>query len=191
MVNIYAPNVENEQFEFIKKIYDVCASLKNVIIAGDFNAVSNAKDRIGSNVKKLKKYETEWNIFLKNFNMKECNYEKEMSVLERMTWTNGMVNSKIDKAFVSKNLRGKFEYNSIIETCKTDHKAIFSNFSFESPCLKKEKPRNSKPWRLNENILEEKCVKDGVEEICGKIPTLKLKHDKIWYDYFIIEIISF
>ena len=70
-VNIYAPNLEKEQFEFIKKMYDVCASLKNVIIAGDFNAVSNAKDRIGSNVKKLKKYETEWNNFIKNFNMRE------------------------------------------------------------------------------------------------------------------------
>ena len=111
--------------------------------------------------------------------------------VQYLIWTNGMVSSKIDKIFVSKNLSGKFEYNSIIETCKTDHKAIFSNLSFESPCLKKEKPCNYKPWRLNEKILEEKCVKEGVEEICGKISTLKLKHDKLWYDFFIIEIISF
>ena len=39
--------------------------------------------------------------------------------------------------------------------------------------------------------MEEKCVKEGVEEICGKISTLKLKHDKLWYDFFINEIISF
>jgi len=73
LVNIYAPNVENEQFEFINKMYDVCASVKNIILAGDFNAVTKAKDRIGSKVQKLKKYETYWNNFIKNLNLVECN----------------------------------------------------------------------------------------------------------------------
>ena len=63
LVNIYAPNLENEQFEFINKMYDVCANLKNIILAGDFNAVNKARDRIGAKEKKLKKYETEWNLF--------------------------------------------------------------------------------------------------------------------------------
>ena len=103
-INIYAPNVENEQLEYINKMYDVCASMKNIIIAGDFNAVSKAKDRIGSNVKKLKKYENEWNCFFKNFNLMECKYKNEIDVSERMTWTNGVVSSKIDKIFYSKNL---------------------------------------------------------------------------------------
>ena len=35
-------------------MYDVCASVKNIILAGDFNAVSRASDRVGSSVKKLK-----------------------------------------------------------------------------------------------------------------------------------------
>ena len=32
LVNIYAPNLESEQFEYINKMYDVCANLKNIII---------------------------------------------------------------------------------------------------------------------------------------------------------------
>ena len=55
-------------------MYDVCASVKNVILAGDFNAVTRASDRVGSNVRKLKKYESEWNQFIKNLNLVECNY---------------------------------------------------------------------------------------------------------------------
>jgi len=55
LVNIYAPNLENEQFEFINKMYDVCANLKNIILAGDFNAVNKARDRIGAKEKKIKK----------------------------------------------------------------------------------------------------------------------------------------
>jgi exonuclease III len=93
LVNIYAPNLENEQFDFINKMYDVCANVKNIILAGDFNAVSKAKDRIGSKVKKLKKFENEWNLFLKILNLVECNYDKEMSLEEKMTWSNGIVSS--------------------------------------------------------------------------------------------------
>ena len=57
--------------------------------------------------------------------MIECKYKYRMNDSERMTWTNGVVSSKIDKVFVSNNLIGNFEYESVIETCKTDHKAIF------------------------------------------------------------------
>ena len=146
--------------------------MKNIIIAGDFNAVSKAKDRIGSNVKKLKKYENEWNCFFKNFNLMECKYKNEIDVSERMTWTNGVVSSKIDKIFYSKNLLGNFEYDSIFETCKTDHKAVFSNFSLEINSLNQSKLCKYKPWRLNEKILGEKSVKDGIEEICQNITTL-------------------
>ena len=45
---------------------------------------------------------------------------------------------------------GHFEFDSIIETCKTDHKAIFSILSLESNSLNLEKPCKYKPWRLNE-----------------------------------------
>jgi endonuclease/exonuclease/phosphatase (EEP) superfamily protein YafD len=33
-------------FEFITKMYDVCSSVKNIILAGDFNAVTRASENI-------------------------------------------------------------------------------------------------------------------------------------------------
>ena len=79
-----------------KNMYEVCANVKNIIMAGDFNAVSMTKDRIGSNVKTLKKYEIEWNLFFKNYNLVESDYEKiDIKKEEKMTWTNNKISSKI------------------------------------------------------------------------------------------------
>jgi exonuclease III len=197
LVNIYAPNVENEQFEFINKMYDVCASVKNIILAGDFNAVTKAKDRIGSKVQKLKKYETYWNNFIKNLNLVECNYDKVLSSEDKMTWSNGAVSSKIDKIFYFKDLNGKFLYSSIKETCKSDHKAVFADFKLRHESLNNddvnsnEKPRKYRPWRMNDKILEDKSVIEGVEETCKKIKNYKDKYGKLWYDFFISDIINF
>jgi len=196
LVNIYAPNLENEQFEFINKMYDVCANLKNIILAGDFNAVNKARDRIGAKEKKLKKYETEWNLFFKNLNLIESNYEKVMSDVEKMTWSNNSVSSKIDKVFHNKDLIGRFLYQSIKETCKSDHKAVFAKFEFQTLNIndknkKKDKLKKYTPWRLNDEILEDKNVIEGVENICKKINSYKEKYEKTWYDNFIKEVINF
>lgn len=197
LVNIYAPNIENEQFEFINKMYDVCASVKNIILAGDFNAVTKAKDRIGSKVQKLKKYEIYWNNFIKNLNLVECNYDKVLNSEDKMTWSNGVVSSKIDKIYYFKDLTGKFLYSSIKETCKSDHKAVFENFKLRHESLnnddvnRNEKPRKYRPWRMNDKILEDKSVIEGVEEICKKIKNYKNKYGKLWYDFFISDITNF
>jgi hypothetical protein len=197
LINIYAPNVEKEQFEFINKMYDVCAGVKNIILGGDFNAVAKARDRIGSKVSKLKKFELEWNLFVRNLNLIECDYGKKFNLEEKMTWSNGMVSSRIDKIFYDKDIMGNILYNSIKETCKSDHKAVFASLQFNNNFLsdrdknKNDKPEKYIPWRLNDEILEDKSVIEGVNEICGKIQIFKEKYEKIWYDFFIKEIVIF
>ena len=52
LINIYAPNLENEQYTFLSTFYDFILSKKNILLAGDFNAVTNYKDRIGKTIKK-------------------------------------------------------------------------------------------------------------------------------------------
>jgi exonuclease III len=185
LINIYAPNVEKEQFEFINKMYDVCAGVKNIILGGDFNAVAKARDRIGSKVSKLKKFELEWNLFVRNLNLIECDYGKKFNLEEKMTWSNGIVSSRIDKIFYDKDIMGNILYNSIKETCKSDHKAVFASLQFNNNFLsdrdknKNDKPEKYIPWRLNDEILEDKSVIEGVNEICGKIQIFKEKYEKI------------
>ena len=190
LVNIYAPNLENEQMIFISKMYERCSGLKNIIIAGDFNAVNKTNDRIGSSVKKLKKHELEWNKFKSMFYLNECIYEREMSDQERMTWSNNGVSSKIDKIFYSKDLNIIGKYTNIKNTLQSDHKAVFSYFKIDK--IKSHKvAKKFKPWRLNENILKENEVILGVKNICAEIPYLKKIHKKLWYDFFIEQIIFF
>ena len=186
LINIYAPNIESEQINFINNMYDVCANVKNIIMAGDFNAVSSTKDRIGTRVKSLKKYENEWNFFFKNFNLIESDYERvDMSAEEKMAWTNNMVSSRIYKLYFSKDLNLKCKYIEIKETSKSDHKAVFINCKFKEIIKKQKNIEKYIPCRLKNIILEDKIVVENVEEICKKSPSLKDGYGKIWYDFFI------
>ena len=130
--------------------------------------------------------------FLKNLRLTECIYENELSISEKMTWTNGEVSSKIDKIFHNIDLKGEFLYTSIRETFKTDHKAVFTSIKIEYEYEIGNTPKKYKPWRLNDKILDEKEVIDGITEICKKIPSLKLKHGKkgngsILFEYYSVE----
>ena len=59
-------------------------------------------------------------------------------------------------------------------------------------CIENErKPKKYKPWRLNDEILEDKSVNGGVESICEKINMYKEKYEKVWYDFFIKDITIF
>ena len=161
-------------------------------MAGDFNSVSSIKDRIGSKVKSLKKYETEWKNFFLNFNLKECEYDRiDMNSEEKMTWSNNSVSSRIDKIYYCKEININCKYVDIKETSKSDHKAVFAVCFFKETNNKKKNIAKYKPWRLKNIILEDKRVQDGIEEICKKVPSLKDKYKKSWYDYFIKEIIFF
>ena len=132
--------------------------------------VSMTKDRIGSNVKTLKKYEIEWNLFFKNYNLVESDYEKiDIKKEEKMTWTNNKISSKIDKLYYYKGLNMKCKCNEIKETSKSDHKAVFITCKFHTVNKKKENIKKFKPWRLKDIILEDEIVKEGIKEICNKI----------------------
>jgi len=146
-------------------MYYVCANVKNIILAGDFNAVTRARDKVGSSVRKLKKYESEWNQFIKNLNLIECNCNKVMSAEERMTWSNGTVSSKID------------------ELIKSDHKAVFASFDFETSLnnsIENEIKPYSNNFLLNSDILDFYLDK---KELKNSLVLLKFKRDVTERDY--------
>ena len=172
-------------------MYDICSNIRNIVLAGDFNAVSKARDRIGSNTNRLKKYETEWNIFFKNLNLIQSNYESVCSLNEKMTWTNNIVSSKIDKIFYSQYLTSKILYVKNFKTCISDHKVVmvtvnlnFGNANFKSP-------HKFKSWKLDDRILIDNNVEEGVKRICQEIPNIKRKFKYHWYDIFNKKILFF
>ena len=190
LVNIYAPNTEYEQIEFINYLYSFLLSKKNVILAGDFNAVTHIKDRtnLKGESKKLKNFEIEWKKLYKNFKLSEINYAHVLERSQKYTWTNGSCSSRIDRIYVSDNLNIKINYEKIDETLRSDHKAVHANI-FSNKI--KEKSKVSHQWKLNDNILEIIEVKKGIIKICQNIKFYKEKGKLNWYDFFIKKITNF
>ena len=99
-----------------------------------------------------------------------------MQVLDKMTWSNNEVSSRIDKFYISENFPFKFNYTSINQTFKSDHKAVIADLEFKNN-FKKEKYYN--PWKLNDSILDNEEVIKGVKEISLTIKDFKVKHGKL------------
>ena len=48
-----------------------------------------------------------------------------------------------------------------------------------------------RPWRLNDSILEQEVVIQGIKNICDKIEFFKKENGFEWYDIFIKKIVNF
>ena len=190
-INIYAPNHENEQISFINSLYNLCSSAKIIFLSGDFNAVTNSRDRISPiGSKGLKNFEVEWVKFFKNFKIKEILYEQNLSQNQKMTWGNNGCFSKIDRVYVSEQLFDCVRYIDIFETTRSDHKAILASLDFKMN-KKSKKKKFYNPWKLNESILSDSEVVIGLKVIFSEIILFKKKYNKLWYDFFIDKVTLF
>ena len=70
-----------------------------------------------------------------------------------MTWTNGTSYSRIDRIYVKQENNSflKSEYNNVINTLHSDHKAITAKIKIN---VKIKKIIRQKSWKLNYMILE-------------------------------------
>ena len=186
LINIYAPNLSSEQNDFIEKLYDYVGTKKRVILAGDFNFVTNKYDRSGdttnkdvcekSNVKNWKKF---YNILSMN-ELKDSNNENQITKM--MTWTNGSQSSRIDRIYIKKDIDISIKYTDNCLFSMSDHRMITCELSFENTSPKN-KPHNS--WKLNESILEYDDVNEKIIDFCNQIPKFIRKFNIGWYDKFI------
>ena len=111
LVNIYAPNLENEQIAFINSLYNFLAPKKRVLMAGDFNSVIRANDRIGGCTDKtLKKSDKEWIKFYKQLGFKEINWKNSPTVEDFWTWSDGHVFSRLDRVYIKNDFLNEIKY---------------------------------------------------------------------------------
>ena len=80
------------------------------------------------------------------------------------------------------------KYIDICETSMSDHKMIICQIKTNE---KIEKINKNFLWKLNENILENKKVDDGIKNICKSIPDLIKRNKNKCYDTFIQKICNF
>ena len=181
LVNIYAPNLHEDQFDFIDKLYNITNNKKNIILGGDFNIDLSKKNAKNSRAGK------KWINFLNVFNLMEI--QDLSNSLINFTWKSGQNNSTIDKFFINSNQNISYSlFKNQINTL-SDHNFIASSVSF---CRSKEKFKYKKGnlWKLNEEVLENEYVDNYIKNKCKYIPNLIVNHDYFWYEFFIEDIIK-
>ena len=106
-----------------------------------------------------------------------------------MTWGNNGNFSRIDRIYLTNSLSEYARYTNVLETTKSDHKAIFAKLEFFKSCKNHKNIYN--PWKLNDSILENNEVINGLKIKFSEIPLFKKKYEKLWYDFFIKDVIIF
>ena len=191
-VNIYAPNVANDQIKFIEILDNLVFDKKNLILGGDFNYVeNNVLDRVGSKYTHESiegKNQKIWRDFFKLHNIGEIiNFHNEP---DNMTWTNGSKSSRIDRFYTKSYIIEKMKYISNIHWSMSDHKMVISELDVKKSNLRNEELYSrSDTWKLNESILDDEYVNKQIIKLCEQIPSQKLVNED-WYEVFIEKVIK-
>jgi endonuclease/exonuclease/phosphatase family metal-dependent hydrolase len=191
LINIYAPNLYQEQNVFIEKLYEIINSKKNIILAGDFNCVVSKNDRNNANNENIqdKKHEKNWKDLYKHLNLIEIENKNESDEINKqMTWTNGSQSSRIDRIYMKKDLNVSIKYVNNQFFSMSDHRMIVAEIDLNEKIKTK---RIDTSWKLNESLLDYQDVNDKIIEFCNQIPRLIRKHGMVWYDVFINFVISY
>ena len=177
---------------FIEELILFISNKRNLIIGGDFNFVEdNFFDRcyVKENTRtNLCRHQKLWISFFKTLRLKE-------SYLDRngfgMTWSNGIQSSRLDRFYYKKEVDYSISYYENIFVSMSDHNMVTANLIFnENSSTKLNSPKKDNSWKLNESILNDPQVNDGIITLCNQIPEFK-KYDEKWYEKFISKIIKF
>ena len=192
LINVYVPNLIDEQTIFIEMMDGMIYDKKNIIMGGDFNFVENNKrDRISKEknvkTKNLNKNQKAWRQFFNIHELSEINFKEEDDKY-KMTWSNGSQSSRLDRFYVKNKLNSCMKYSENIKNPMSDHNFIISEFTYKNE--KKIKSKRNKNWKLNESILEENKVHLKIIDICNNIAKIKEKENGLWYENFIEKIIK-
>ncbi|CAF0770340.1 unnamed protein product, partial [Brachionus calyciflorus] len=161
LINIYAPNLRDEQVKFIEELHYFLYDKKNLILGGDFNNSFEVNSDKG--------IEKKWDDLNKLFKLKEAIRPLDNEDF-LYTWTNGHHFSRIDRIYLRKKENFlNLNYSECISNSISDHKIVISELSILEP-FKARKFKKNSDWKLNEQILECKKVNNYIIRRCSEIP---------------------
>ena len=154
LCNIYAPNNQSSQLEFMQELNNCIidkTELTTLIVGGDWNCTLSRKDKIGGTPWKPTNYS---NLVLTTMDMfdlvdiqrvrhpKLCKFTYESKSLK--------MKSRLDFFLVAKNLTKSVRNSEIYPSIAPDHKAIYISLSWSS-----ETPRGPGLWKFNNTLLND------------------------------------
>ena len=156
LINLYAPNKEKEQCDFLTDLRNIMNRLKvkredKIIIGGDWNIVKNINmDKKGGTGKIRKKVLSLLNELSDEFEIEDM-WRIKNPVKRRYTWrqTKPLVQCRLDYFMISTQLLDNVEKITILPASLSDHSPIYASFKF-TPLIK-----GPGFWKLNTSLLED------------------------------------
>ena len=163
LCNIYAPNNQTEQLEFLQELNNCLrdkAELTTLIVGGDWNCTLSRSDKVGGKPWKATNYRnlvlTSMDIFdlidiqrVKHPKLRKYSYESKAL----------KVKSRIDFFLVAKGLEQYVRKSEIYSSIAPDHKAIYISMSWTNPT-----PRGPGLWKFNNSLLNDEEYVNKIRE---------------------------
>lgn len=188
ILNVYSPagtNMNNERRDFFSRHVLSELRLNNMIMAGDFNCVTEQQD-VEENFRN--KRSLELRDLIQTFSLTDVFREGNPNAREYTFHRPGSSSARLDRVYVSREL-----YQSI-QSCKhipvlSDHKAVVIEMTFNSGATIK--PRTQHTWKLNNSILAYEELLQGLRTVVNRrMETLENEDDlpRLWEEMIIPEV---
>lgn len=151
IINIYAPNNEQERCQFFDDLYPFCITKKHLIIGGDFNCVLDVKlDKIGGNSSYGQGGSEKIKQIVSDFNLVDS-YRFLYPDNVKTTWCSSSVSCRLDRFYMSKLISDDILTCNNIPFGHSDHDAVHLE-------LKNSNSINFGPgyWKFNNSLLLDK-----------------------------------
>ena len=152
LCNIYAPNNQTEQLEFLQELNNCLidkAELTTLIVGGDWNCTLSKSDKIGGKPWRATNYR---NLVLTTMDILDLIDIQRVKHLRKYSYESKTlkVKSRIDFFLVAKHLEQYVKKCEIYSSVAPDHKAIYISLSWSNPT-----PRGPGLWKFNNSLLND------------------------------------
>ena len=163
LCNIYAPNNQSEQLDFLQELNNCLidkSELTTLIVGGDWNCTLSKSDKRGGKPWRATNYR---NLVLTTMDILDLidiqrvkhpklrKYSYESKALK--------VKSRIDFFLVAKHLEQYVKKSEIYSSVAPDHKAIYISLSWSNPT-----PRGPGLWKFNNSLLNDEEYVNKIRE---------------------------
>ena len=154
LVNIYAPNDQNQQIDFYQKITDSIRKCQtdNILIGEDFNCPLSASDKFGGKEVQLKKNVIHSEALCNNYDLVDSWREQHPHEMQ-FTWRNssGKIKCRLDFWLISKRLLSRVAKTDICAYYDSDHSPVTISIKPEDI----QEKRGPGYWKFNNSLLED------------------------------------
>ena len=184
LINVYAPNNPGERKIFIDNLQNYLVASRQIILGGDFNFVENGVlDRWGGRENAGTVGATQMENLRKDFFLIDC-FRARMPNRKEYTWRSGTVHARLDRFYVSDNMRPWIE--SVIHkycTC-SDHFYTHLNFkAFDAD----EFSYGPGYWKCNDSTLDNLAFVHDFENLWTRNLSVRPVKDGIWWENCKVE----